>query len=294
MMMHPFAAMRLEIEHLLSLMKITRQATVDEGCHRIVARGLDVYRELGAKTGVPPVLLAALDLREGDCNPATGIGQGDRWDRVSMHVPRGKGPFASWLAANIFYIRYDHLDSRSGLVPPAWTWAFAVYKSNAWNGFGPNAHGRHSGYPWSCTNIYDTAIDGVPRFGKYVADGKWDPNAEDRQPGTVPVMLQLAIAYPDLAIAPAPPAINAPVPPPAPLPQGLPGNDDAQKLQAALNRLLALDPPLRVDGNFGRLTRNAVRAFQRAHGLTTDGIPGPVTTGAIDKALAATDASVAA
>lgn len=294
MMMHPFAALRPEIERLLAIMKITRPTPVEEGCHRIVTRGLDVYRALGAKTNVPPVLLAALDLREGDCNPATGIGQGDRWDRVSTHVPRGKGPFASWLAANIFYVGYDHLDSTNGLVPPGWTWAFAVYKSNAWNGWGPNAHGRHSGYPWSCTNIYDAATDGKPAGGKYVADGKWDASAFDRQPGTVPVMLQLARAYPDLAIAPPPAVIDAPVPPAKPLPQGLPGNDDSAKLQAALNRLLALDPPLIIDGNFGRMTRNAVRAFQRAHGLRTDGVPGPATMAAIDKALAGANASIAA
>ena len=293
MMMHPFAVLRPELEHLLALMKITRPRPIDEGCHRIVTRGLDVYRELGAKTNVPPVLLAALDLREGDCNPATGIGQGDRWDRVSTHVPRGKGPFASWLAANIYYVRYDHLDSTNGLVPPGWTWAFAVYKSNAWNGWGPNAHGRHSGYPWSCTNIYDEATDGKPAGGKYVADGRWDPAALDRQPGTVPVMLQLARAYPDLAIAPAPAASDQPVPPVRPLPPGLPGISDTAKLQAALNTLLALDPPLIVDGNFGRMTPNGVRQFQRAHGLAIDGIPGPATMAALESARAAAHAHAA-
>jgi lysozyme family protein len=290
-MQHPFVSLQPEIDHLLSIMRITRPAPVEEGVHRIATRGLGAYQELAAAVNVPALTLAAIDLREGDCNPRTGIGQGDRWDRVSTHVPRGKGPFSSWLAANKFYVAYDHLDSTNGLAPPDHPalWAFwAVYKTNAWNGWGPNGHGRHSGYPWSCTNIYDERTDNTPPYGKYVADGKWDPNAIDHQPGTVPVMIELAKAYPDLAFAPLPMMVTAPpiVPAPNPLPPGLPDPETTAGLQAALNKLLALDPPLLVDGNMGRLTRGAVRSFQRAHGLRVDGIPGPVTIGAIEVALA--------
>jgi lysozyme family protein len=296
-MQHPFVSLQPELDHLLSIVQITRRAPVEEGIHRIVKRGLDVYRELAEQVRpVPALLLAALDLREGDCNPHTGIGQGDRWDRVSTHVPRGKGPFENWLQANIYYINYDHLGSMNGLVPvdhPA-LWAFwAVYKPNAWNGWGPNGHGRHSGYPWSCTNVYDCQTDGVSPGGKYVADGKWNPNVLDEQPGTVPVMMELAKVYPDLAFAPLPMMVTPPpiVPPPDPVPLGVPVLDGAETVQVALNRLLALDPPLLVDGNYGRMTRQAVRSFQRAHGLATDGIVGPSTVTALKAALAAAEAN---
>lgn len=43
-------------------------------------------------------------------------------------------------------------------------------------------------------------------------------------------------------------------------------------LQRALNAW-GITPPLVVDGILGSKTREAVRAFQRAHGLTADGIP---------------------
>lgn len=287
-MQHPFAQQRPEIEHLLSICRVTRPRIIEEGVDRIVRAGLDQYRELADAVGVPAVLLSALDLREDDCNPRSGIGQGDPWNRVSVHVPRGKGPFGSRLQANIFYVRYDHLDSLAGLDPPTWTWAFSVYKANAWNGWGPNMHGRHSGYVWSGTSVYDEQTDGVVPGGKYVADGRWDPGARDEQPGTLPVMLELARVHPDLAFAPIPVTRDSAAAPPAPsMPAGFGDTvKGVEHLQEALNRLgeagvFTLEEPLAVDGNFGRRTRTTLRLFQAARGLSPDGVLGPETEAAL-------------
>ena len=56
-------------------------------------------------------------------------------------------------------------------------------------------------------------------------------------------------------------------------------------LQADLNKLAGAG--LDVDGWFGTATRVAVLAYQRAHGLDADGIPGPATWGDINRRLAA-------
>ena len=63
-------------------------------------------------------------------------------------------------------------------------------------------------------------------------------------------------------------------------------DDDVRKLQAALNDLGA-DPKLVVDGRDGPATRQAVKNFQVAAGLTADGVAGPVTKAAIELRLGA-------
>ena len=52
-------------------------------------------------------------------------------------------------------------------------------------------------------------------------------------------------------------------------------------LQQELNRQLYPSPRLATDGAFGRLTRDAVRAFQRNSGLVIDGLVGPMTRAAL-------------
>ncbi|WP_147654110.1 peptidoglycan-binding domain-containing protein [Vulcaniibacterium gelatinicum] len=72
-----------------------------------------------------------------------------------------------------------------------------------------------------------------------------------------------------------------------PLRAGVQG-EEVRALQAALSRLGYRDQAgrqLTADGDFGRLTRQAVLAFQRAHGLTADGIAGPQTQAALRRAV---------
>jgi len=56
--------------------------------------------------------------------------------------------------------------------------------------------------------------------------------------------------------------------------------EDVRELQRRLNKTGA---HLSIDGDFGKLTRDAVRVFQRARGLEDDGIVGPKTQAALNK-----------
>lgn len=55
--------------------------------------------------------------------------------------------------------------------------------------------------------------------------------------------------------------------------------DDVRKIQERLKSLGLYGGP--VDGEFGRITKAAVKAFQRARGLEADGIVGPLTRKAL-------------
>lgn len=59
-----------------------------------------------------------------------------------------------------------------------------------------------------------------------------------------------------------------------------------QDVQRALNQLGYANPLLVADGIIGPKSIVAVKAFQSAKGLTVDGIPGPITKGALQAALA--------
>jgi len=77
----------------------------------------------------------------------------------------------------------------------------------------------------------------------------------------------------------------APAAPEVAEPDKLSGKDRVKWLQQALNNLGA-DPKLAVDGILGASTKDAVKKFQTAAGMTADGKVGPTTEAAIKDKLA--------
>ena len=266
-MQDTFAVLSPEYAALLAVMTVSdgrRQALT-----RRAAKILDLaqqhaseWTEVEERTGVPRLWGIAGFERESSSDYACSPAQGDRWDEISRNVPRGLGPYRCWGDACVAAYGIDHLDAvgKSG-----WTWTRACYEGELFNGFGPRAHGRRTGYLWSWSNIYDG--------GKYVADNDWHPGEWDQQCGIVPMMAELLLLDSSLALADALPAQC--LPPPF-------EGSATTVLQAALNRLGA-EPPVTIDGSYGRETRRAVAAFQKSHGLTPDGIAGPLTRDLIDK-----------
>src|SRR5712691_11379094 len=184
-MQHPFLSLAPEYEMLLTTMK------VDPGReHELVTNATRVLRlarehatewtEVENKTGVPRLWGMSSFERESGSDYSRSPAQGDRWSSISTHVPRGLGPYSSWGDSCVAAYGIDDLDDVGST---NWTWARACYEGELFNGFGPRAHGRRTGYLWSWTNVY--------AGGKYVSDAVWDPNQHDEQCGMVPMMMAL-------------------------------------------------------------------------------------------------------
>ena len=219
------------------------------------------YQAVESVTGVPWPFIAVTHQRESSQNWERSLAQGDPWDKVSTHVPAGRGPFGSWEAAAT--------DALVNCGPYAarnkdWSIGGLLALLERYNGTGYFNRGKPSPYIWSGTNQYLS--------GKYVRDGVFDPDEVDKQlgcAGLIMTMMQLdgSIKFEDGPVA---------------TPAG--AARDGEWLQYSLNNLGA-DPQLEVDGIVGPGTRNAVRSFQMSQGLVVDGLVEPATIASIEAAL---------
>src|SRR3954447_14071144 len=117
------------------------------------------YKKVEATTGVPWPVIAVIHERESSQSWSRSLAQGDPWDRVSVHVPARRGPFASWEDAAV--------DALVNCAPHAagwrdWSIGGALTLLEQYNGLGYARRGVPSPYVWAGTDQY--------RAGKYVRD----------------------------------------------------------------------------------------------------------------------------
>jgi hypothetical protein len=104
------------------------------------------------------------------------------WNKRSVRVPKGRGPFKSWEEAAI--------DALTNCGPYAarnkdWSIGNALALLEKYNGLGYYNKGIPSPYIWAGTNQYTK--------GKYIADGKFDPNHVDQQLGVAGLLKRMNI-----------------------------------------------------------------------------------------------------
>src|SRR5215467_8878403 len=134
-MQHPFSALAPEYAALLAAMRLD-PAPEHELAARAAAllelanRHRDEWAEVEARTGVPRLWGLASFERESGSDYSRSPAQGDRWDRVSVHVPRGLGPYANWGAACVAAYAIDKLDEVGA---PNWIWTRACYEGELYN-----------------------------------------------------------------------------------------------------------------------------------------------------------------
>ncbi|WP_342712162.1 hypothetical protein AAFG13_12470 [Bradyrhizobium sp. B124] len=176
----------------------------------VSAPAKDRYQAVSAKTGVPWFFIAVVHEREASQNWNTQLGQGDPLGSVSVHVPKGRGPFKTWEDG-----AYDALVNCAPFAARNRDWSVGgtLTMLEQYNGLGYAARGKPSPYIWSGTDQYVS--------GKYVRDGVFDASVVDQQlgcAGLLRAMTQLdpTITFTGAKIVPAGRAPSpAPKPPPA-------------------------------------------------------------------------------
>ncbi|MGY3527680.1 hypothetical protein [Bradyrhizobium sp. USDA 4452] len=154
--------------------RITRaSSTFTQVAERLAAPAAKArYLAVASRTGVPWFFIAVVHERECSQSWAGSLAQGDPWNRRSVHVPAGRGPFKSWEDCAV--------DALVNCAPYAarnkdWSIGGILTLLEQYNGLGYASRGRPSPYIWAGTDQYVS--------GKYVRDGVYDPNAVDQQLG---------------------------------------------------------------------------------------------------------------
>ena len=140
------------------------------------------YDGIARRTGVPWYFIATLHALEASFNFRAHLHNGDYpLSQRTRQVPAGRPsvwlPPSDWDGSAIDALRLMGFAGASD-----WSLPRLLYRIEAYNGFGYRRMGRASPYLWSFSTHYSR--------GKFVADGRFNPNARSQQCGAA-VMLKV-------------------------------------------------------------------------------------------------------
>ena len=137
------------------------------------------YERITKSMTMPWYFLAIIHGLEADFRFDAHLHNGDpltgRTVRVPAGRPAGGTPPFSWEESARDAIAVNRYDKWND-----WSVAGMLVAWERYNGLGYRPHGIHSPYVWACTDLYAK--------GRYVADGRFDANAESRQCGAVAML----------------------------------------------------------------------------------------------------------
>lgn len=164
-----YARATIRPEHLASARRIAAKLTANK------AR----YDSIAVSIGCPWWFVAVLHQMESDADFNTYLGNGQRLDRVTTMVPRGRGPFKTFEAGALDALREMKMDQ-----VPEWSIERVLFEIERFNGFGYISRGINSPYLWSFTSLYSK--------GKFLekpgAKSWFDPNAVSTQCGAAAIL----------------------------------------------------------------------------------------------------------
>ena len=142
------------------------------------------YQLVEREVGVPWVFVGVIHGMECGFNFAGHLHNGDRLTARTVNVPKGRPkdsePPFTWLQSALDALRLKKLDSVTD-----WSVPHMLYLLEGYNGFGYRRRAMPSPYLWSFSNVYEK--------GKFVVDGKFDPNAVSKQCGAALMLKAILI-----------------------------------------------------------------------------------------------------
>jgi lysozyme family protein len=235
---------------------------------RKAINGKATYQQVERLTGVPWYFVALCHYRESNFDFDTYLGNGEALHRATCLVPKGRGPFASFVDGAVDALRIQHFVGTQD-----WCIARTLYRLECFNGLGYHSKGVNSPYLYGGSTLYGPA---EARAGKFVADHVFDPSHVDSQLGTAVILHAMTSQDSSITLDDSPSIA----------PHVEPDEDVASSvllMQQTLNKLGA-NPELDEDGISGPKTKTAVSQFQQRHGLEDTGLLDGTTIAAITRA----------
>lgn len=147
-----------------------------------IINGKARYQVVEKATGVPWWFTGVIHSMEADCSFRCHLHNGDPLSARTVHEPKGRpidgSPPFPWEVSAEDALRCEGLSTWKD-----WSIPGALYRLEAYNGWGYRHHGVWTPYLWSGSNHYDA--------GKYIADGEWDADAVSDQIGAAALLRKL-------------------------------------------------------------------------------------------------------
>ncbi|MCG3198460.1 MAG: hypothetical protein HUU16_15895 [Candidatus Omnitrophica bacterium] len=219
-----------------------RERLVEKLLERILA-GKPRYDRVSEATGVPWHVIAILHSLEAGRSFDLHLHNGDPLSARTVRAPAGRPkqghPPFTWEASAEDALRLKRMDRWTD-----WSLAGTLFQLEVYNGFGYRSLKRPipSPYLWSFSNHYTK--------GKFVEDGRYDPDAVSKQCGAA-VLLRRMVETGMVSLAPQPTS------PAAVIEYSLGRTGHAEKLQRFLNEIPGI--AVKADGVPGRRTSDAVK-----------------------------------
>jgi lysozyme family protein len=176
----------LRNEYETKFQTCTVRPAISDDVENVITRMVSArrrYQAVALRTRVPWHVIAVIHNLECSGRFDCHLHNGDSLSRRTVNVPAGrpmigKPPF-SWEDSAVDALTFDGFASWTD-----WSVAGTLYKIERYNGVGYRNRGLPSPYLWSGSQHYTK--------GKYVADGKFDPNAVSSQLGAAVVLRRMA------------------------------------------------------------------------------------------------------